>query len=362
MGDGNSAYASAELGSALRGDDPGEHVRSFAGLVDDPEVLKLLNYYDSLFDVPVEETAIGQEILANVATETMDQAVKHGAVSQMKAGTGLTGQQQDGKEFYADVAGRLEHEGSIGIFFGSPGSGKTAATIDVAKNWQIRTSGAIIGNTSWPGFDDQFTSDVEMLEQMATTEGPVLAVIDEIAQDLSGFGSGNKQAEAFSDALLFIRKRERRFGPCAKKGSVLLVGHTRKKTAKSIRRVASFGVEKPKKSKPDFARILESEGGKDTWTDGKAYQGITDTVENYAEYESSEFATELLDDEDGDEGDDEDTERRSAIKTVLRAVIVQGQTKKDAAELVDYGRHWVGDRVEEWEDGEHRGLVEDPEN
>lgn len=350
----NSAYAAAELGTELR-DGAADTVRSYAGLIDDERALALLNYYDSLLDVPVEESRIGQEILQNVTTKTIDNAVKNGAVSQMKATTGLTGQSEDGRDFYGAVASQLEHEGSIGLVFGSPGSGKTSVTIDGAKVWQARTGGAIIGNTTWEGFDGQFTSDREMLELMASIQGPVLAVIDEVAQDLSGFGSGNKDAEHFSDNLLLIRNRDREFGDYAKKGSALLVGHTRVKTAKSIRRIASFGIEKPKRSAPDRARLLESEGGKDQWEEVASYQGLTDTAANYAEYESSEFEI-LLTGEDDDETDEtthKDEQWRSAVETVIRATQVRDMTHEDATDLVDYSKGWVGNRVREWKDGDH---------
>jgi len=351
----NSAYAAAELGTELR-DGEADSVRSFAGLIDDREGLRLLNYYDSLLDAPIEETPIGQEIIANYATGTIDNAVKNGAVSQMKAATGLTGQSEDGKDFYGAVASQLEHEGAIGLVFGSPGSGKTSVTIDAASVWQARTGGAIIGNTSWDGFDGQFSSDREMLELMASIQGPVLSVIDEVAQDLSGFGSGNKDAEHFSDNLLLIRNRDREFGDYAKKGSALLVGHTRVKTAKSIRRIASFGIEKPKRSAPDRARLLESEGGKDQWEEVNTYQGLTDTAANYAEYESSEFRIELADeDDDGDDSADthKDEQWRAAVETVIRATQVRDLTHEQATDLVDYSKGWVGNRVREWKHGDH---------
>jgi hypothetical protein len=205
------------------------------------------------------------------------------------------------------------------------------------------------------GFDRTFSSDTEMLEAMGTIEGPVLALIDEVAQELSGFGEGSKDAEAFSDALLSIRKRERRHGKHAKRGSALLVGHTRKKVAKSIRRVASFGIEKPHRDQPDKARLLDSEGGKDTWDEAGTFAGLTDTADNYAEYEASEFSIEEAYNEDGERQTmNLDTERKKeAIKTVVRAVENQGMTYDDAAGLVEYGDYWVGERVREWRDGDH---------
>lgn len=359
MSDSNQAYASAELGSELRGDRPGEFVRTFAGLVDDPDALTLLNYFDSILDQPVQETAIGREILSNVSTETIDRAVRNGAVSQMKAATGLTGHDRDGKDFYIEVCERLEHEGSIGLVFGSPGSGKTATTLDIARVWRARTGGDLVGNFNWDGFARTFTSDRELLEAMASIQGPVLAIIDEIAQELSGFGEGNKPAEVFSDALLFIRKQEREFGPYAKKGSALLVGHTRVKTAKPIRRVASFGIEKPSLTQKDRVRILDSEGGKDTWDDVATFQGLTDTAESYNQYEAARFSIELVDQEEIDEIDPDEIERREAIKTVLRAVVLQEQSQTEAAQLVKYSQSWVSDRLREYEAGEHRELLED---
>ena len=302
--DKTSAYAAAELGSKLRGEDPGASVRSFAGLVDDRETLRLLNYYDGLLppDESIEDTPIGRLMIENASTEMIDEAVRHGSVSQMKNATGLTGNDKDGADLYSAAAKELSHEGAIGLVFGSPGSGKTATTIDIALAWRIRTGGKIIGNTSWDGFDAQIKSDQDMLETMASIEGPVLAVLDEIAQELSGFGSGNKAAETFSNRSLFIRKKEEQHGPYPKRGSMLLVGHTRTKTAKSIRRIASFAVDKPSTKDQGRATLLESDGGKDEFQDVGDYKGLTDTSQDYAEHEASEFDIIMEDDDSADSG------------------------------------------------------------
>ncbi|TYT61798.1 hypothetical protein [Natrialba swarupiae] len=359
MTDKSNAYASAELASTLRGDEVSEPIRPYAGLVDDPDDLALLNYYDSILDEPVTETVIGREIIQNTATRTIDTAVRHGSVSQMKAGTGLTSNEREGSDLLSDAADELRHEGAIGLVFGSPGCGKTATTLDVAMTWKAKTGGAVIGNTSWDGFDEVVRSDAEMLEAMANIEGPVLAILDEIAQELSGFGSGNKAAEQFSDSLLFIRKKEAKHGPHAKRGSVLLVGHTRTKTAKSIRRVASFAIDKPSRSDPGRARLLESEGGKDSWMEGPTFKGLTDTAANYPEHEPSEFDIVLEDDsDDGDSGPSADDARvEEHITTAIRAV-ERGMSYKEVGKadkddndyLVPYSREWVGTKYREWRD------------
>jgi len=234
-------------------------VRSFAGLVDDKRTLRLLNYYDGLLPPgkSIEETPIGRLIISNAATETMDEAVRHGSVSQMKSATGLTGNDKDGQDLYARAAKELGHEGSIGIVFGSPGAGKTATTIDIAQSWRVRTGGTIIEKTR-RGKDSIIKSIPTLIcskNYGFDRRGPVLALLDEIAQELSGFGSGNKAAEKFSDRSLFIRKMEEQHGQYPKRGSMLLVGHE-KQDRKSIRRVASFGIDKPSRSDPGRATFF----------------------------------------------------------------------------------------------------------
>jgi len=362
--DKTGAYAAAELGSKLRGKDPGELVRKYAGLVDDKSLLSLLNYYDSLLgpNESIEDTEIGELLVSDAATHMIDEAVRHGSVSQMKTATGLTGQERDGGDLYARAAKELAHEGAIGLVFGSPGAGKTATTIDVAQAWKIRTGGTIIGNTTWDGYDYQVKSDVEMLETMASIEGPVLAVLDEIAQELSGFGSGNKAAEQFSNRALFIRKMEEQHGQYPKRGSMLLVGHTRTKTAKSIRRVASFAIDKPSRSDPGRATFLESQGGRDEFTEDGDYRGLTDTAENYAEHEASEFEIVMDDDRDGDQENDspDSIRRQEAVEKAIRLVVKHDMTYADAGDVVGYSAAWVSDRMAEYRDGKHGDPVNEP--
>jgi len=78
-------------------------------------------------------------------------------------------------------------------------------------------------------------------------------------------------------------------------------------------------------------------------------------------------------DADALEGDDEDAEeplepeevrRREAVKVALRLYRPWEEneiTYGDVADVVDdYGKSWVGERVNEWRDGKLRDLVEDP--
>ncbi|QDX39850.1 hypothetical protein [Salarchaeum sp. JOR-1] len=375
--DKSVVYAAGEGREWLRGEleeKPNDWVREFAGMVNDADTLDLLNYYCSLWEDDPQagdflDTVLAERILSSAATRSMDTAFREGRTSQLKGFVGMTGQRKEtAGDWMSAVVDRLEHEGAIGLVLGPPGAGKTAMTLDVARTWAARTGGALIGNTSWEGFDRVVHSDQELLEAMAEIEGAVLAVIDETAQELSGFGSGNKDAETFSDSLTFVRKKEEKHGPYAKRGSVLMVNHTRTKTAKPFRDLCSFAIEKPHRSKPNFARILESEGGQDRFEEGLETDKLTDTRETYAEHEASEF--EILGDRDDDEEDDTDgrglSEREQAIQTALRAVKPwddeDGVRYKDAAEIVGYSKGWVTNRVSDWRDGDYSTLVtEQPE-
>jgi hypothetical protein len=248
--------------------------------------------------------------------------------------------------------------------------------VDVARAWGARTGGLILANTDWEGADKVVNSDMEMLEAMAEYKGPVLAVVDETAQELSGYGAESKKAEAFANALTFVRKKEGAHGPHAKRGSVLMVNHTRKRTAAAFRRLATFCLEKPSRDDPSTVRFIESEGGQDDLDSAEetTYQGVSDTRESYAEHEASTFEITLHeDDTEGDDVDPEDAatsaEWDAHAATAIRAYKPwddsAGMSYKDISkygdELVPYGDDWVGDRVREWKNGEHRDLVEPPD-
>lgn len=363
--DGTNAYAAAEGREFLAGeleDKSPDFVREFAGMIDDRQLLDFLNYRCSLYADLGEsflDTRLGKLIVRNAGTRMADDAFRAGNVSQLKGMTGLTGQQtDDGSDLYAEAARRLEREGTIALMFGAPGSGKTATTIDIAQTWRIRTGGSLIGNTDWEGFDATFSSDREMLEKMASIKGPVLALLDEVAQELSGFGSGNVEAEAFSNSMLYIRKREEDYGPYPKKGSILATSHTRTKTARAIRLVSSFAVSKFDRDNPDKARLLESESDSDDWEEVNTYQGLTDTAANYDEYDPSDFEIlEGVDEDDEDDGPDvDDAKKQEHIATAVRASIHRGMKYEDIAEIVPYSDYWVGERVRDYKKGEYPDL------
>lgn len=364
-------YAAAQgrefLRNALKGKE-NAHIYEYAGLIDDPETLDLLNYYCSLWaDVGENflETRLAEIVIRNAATRTTDRAYREGNVSQLQGMVGLTSRQEDGDDALARMARALTNEGFVALVVGSPGSGKTAMTLDIARIWKALTGGHVVTNIeSWAGADGHVGSSDELKAAMGERSGKVLAVIDEGSQSLTSRGSEAKQSNAFAKDLKYVRKREDG-DRHAKQGSVVVIGHTRKDTAADIRRVASAMWEKPSRKDPGRVNILESDGGKDSFEQVAEFKGITDTAESYNEHEASDFEVVV---DDGGDGEDapspDDVRRREAIATVLRAVEPwnddDGLGYRDAARLVDYSSSWVGDRVREFQDGQYRDLVDRP--
>jgi hypothetical protein len=378
-------YAAAQgreyLRGQLDGKDP-QYVRVFAGLVDDAETLDLLNYLCSIWDPQAEvseddpegattspdnflDSKLADEILTSAHTRSVDDAYRSGNVSQLQGMVGLTKNAGDATDALAEIVRRLSQEGTIAVVTGPPGAGKTSATVDVARAWGAWTGGAMYGVTSWDGFDKVVSSDMEMLESMASHSRPTLGVLDETMQELTGRGADVEKAETFADRASLIRKKEREHGPHPKKGSLVLVSHVWGRMNKPTREMTTLVIQKPSRSDPGKVVLYESEGGEDTREKIGEFTGLTDSRETFPEHEASSFR--IVTDEEADEDDGpsvEQVERREAIKTVVRACKPwhenDGLNYRDAAGLVSYSKSWVGDRVREWSDGQHRDLVAGP--
>jgi hypothetical protein len=358
----DAAYAAGQAREFLRGElegKPNRYHHAFAGLLDDPDLVRWLAYQCSLWAADgrdYTQTDEFERIMRSAASVSLDEAFREGNISQLQGSIGLVNQSGDAADALAEIVRRLAHEGTIAVVTGPPGAGKTATVLDVVRAWVARTGGRAIGNVGWEGFDATVDTDLELLEAMAAEEGQALGVIDEAAQDLTGRGADSVQAETFCNRSLLIRKQEADHGPHAKRGSLILVGHNWRRLNAPTRRLCTLVVAKPSRADPGKVVLYESPGGEDERSKIGEFVGLTDTRETYPEHEASEFRVVLEDEEDG-EDELVDADRQRQIETALRAVLVQGQTQVAAAELVDYGRGWVGDRVREWHRGDHRALL-----
>lgn len=371
--EGDAVYAAGQAREFLNNELEGKQntwIHRYAGLIRDPKVLDWLNYRCSLYaenGLEFLDTKLAKIVIRSSATHSADRALGEGNASELQGMVGLTNHSQDAQDAMQEIVDRLADEGCVALIVGPPGAGKTATTLDAARAWGVRTGGRIYGNTTWSGFDDVVKTDVQMLEAMASTERQALGIVDESNQNLSGEGADAKKAQEFVDRMTFIRKKEGAHGPHAKRGSALIVGHTLMKTAADIRRLATLVVQKPSRADPGRLTLYESPGGKDELNEIDDYHGLTDTRETYSEHEASEFDIVLNDDDDeGDDTNPDDVRRREAIANAIRAHKPwsddKGLSYPDAAAVVDYSDSWVGDRVREWRDGQHRDLVPDPNN
>lgn len=367
-----SVYAAGQAREFLQGELEGKEntwIERYAGLIDDDEVLDWLNYMCSIYQdngMDFLETKQARIVLRSAATKTANEAFREGQASQLQGLVGLVHHERDDAgDAIDEIVDRLSQEGCIALVVGPPGAGKTATTLDVARGWGVKTGGSIFGNTSWDGFDEIVETDVEMLEAMASVDGPTLGVVDESNQNLSGEGADQKKATQFVDRATFLRKREGDHGPYAKRGSMVIVGHTLRKTAADIRRLATLVVQKPSRADPGRLTLYDSPGGSDEIDEIDRFVGLTDTRESYDQHEASHFDV-VLEDDDGDDSDDVDPDEiddRRQIKTAIIASEKHGMTYNEIAtsDLVDYGDTWVGDRVREWRRGDHRDLVPEDE-
>lgn len=369
--DGQAVYAAAQGREFLRNelkDKSNQWVREFAGMIDDPDVLDFLNLYCGIYEeraLDFLDTHVGKQVVRSASTGMVDRAYREGNVSQLQGMVGLTNNKREGGDAIVEAARRLADEGAIYLVLGPPGAGKTAFALDVARVFGSLTGGNVLANINWDGADRVTTSSGQMLDAMASTKGQVLQVIDEAGQSLTSRGAEASTVENFVKDLKYVRKKGAG-DQFAKRGSVLLIGHTRKDTAAEIRRLASGAFVKPSRNDPGRVIFLESEGGADTFDQTAEYTGVTDTREKYNEHEASHFTVDLEADvaAEQDTLSAQDVRRQSAIQTAIRAY--QPWTDEtvmsyaDIADLVGYSSSWVGDRVDEWKKGDHRNLVDDP--
>lgn len=117
---------------------------------------------------------------------------------------------------------------------------------------------------------------------------------------------------------------------------------------------------------PDASADFEHVGDADTGSH-PLYEALTEKKAELMDTDDF-LAGQITTDEDVEELSpaevQEQTERREAVKTAIRAVQPwhdEGVSYLEASKLVDYSREWVGNRVREWRDEyEHRDLVADP--
>ncbi|MUV90414.1 hypothetical protein GJ629_11280 [Halapricum sp. CBA1109] len=153
--------------------------------------------------------------------------------------------------------------------------------------------------------------------------------------------------------LKLVRKGE---APGGTYRAMLLVGQTVRGATKELRRLVTSNGHLWNKTSKTRVEVYDdvTSGELKTETPIRTITGLKDTRWDYDTGEESTFEMDGAVESEEESGP---TEQQQAIRTVVRAVALNDLSNRDAASLVDYGKTWVGDRVNEWRQGEHTELV-----
>lgn len=326
-----------------------------AGLVQDAGKRRLISYLASVHEGDIEATDIYRDIVRNEATDSITDAVAEGNISEMQYAVGMVSNEHE----YSDPATRMWLKGVIvsdayiGWVTGGPGAGKTSWAFDRADDWQdmveLGAIGTNVESAAKQNEEIEFVPGHEELAAFYRENQHCFMVLDETDQSLSGKGSNQQHGDALASTLKLVRKGEYER---AYRG-ILLVGQTVRGATKDLRRlVAQNGhlYHKPsKKTVEIYDDPVSGEIGQ--MKPIKEITKVPDTRFDYRTGEASEFDVSGFVEEEGL------SEKEKDIKTAVRAVALQGLSAREAASLVDFGKTWVNDRVNDWENGDYRDVV-----
>lgn len=350
-------YSAAQLRESL----PDlEEAHPHAGLVQDTGKRRLISYLSGVCEGDITETDIYQDIVRNEATESLTDAVNAGNVSEMQFAVGMVNHEDDAADGSAQgwLRSAILSEAYVGWVTGGMGSGKTDFALDRADDWHHATRGQVATNIeSAADRNDpiEHVADYEGVESLfKEASGDVLYILDETDQRLSGKGADSQYADALADTLKLIRKGT---APAGTRRAILLIGQTIRGASKELRRLVTTNghlYHKVSKRKVEVYDDVVT-GELSSKSPERVIRGVQPTRFGFDTGEESSFdMSGALDDDDGDDGL---TERQKDIRTAVRAVARQDMTYREAATLTDYAKDWVGERVREWEDGDHTELV-----
>lgn len=345
-----------------------------AGLVDDREVRSLLNFLATAYDPDAEyldhnedlpedvtDTALWQRIVANESTHALTEAVRSGNISVMQYGVGRVDHSKDATDAstQAWLRNNLLTEAYVGWITGGMGSGKTDFALDRADDWHYATRGRVATNIESAADRNDF---IEFIDNYADLEsffkdssGHVLFLLDETDQRLSAKGGNGAYADALANTLKLVRKGEN--GSEGTKRGLLLIGQTIRGAGKELRRLVTSNGHLYHKTDKRTVEIYDDvvSGELSRKSPEKTIRGVEKTRLGFKTGDESDFdMSGALDGEDGEDGlSPKDRDKRTAIRAVAR----QGLTYRQAADLIDFAKDWVGERVREWKQGDHRELV-----
>lgn len=275
-----SSYKAAQLAQFLKDEDDFEKAPAnwWAAVVEDREALNLLTQYESTLDEPVDETAVGKEIIRKQANKAVFDAVQNQNLAKMSSQRGFPyANNVGGTRELLDLVGRIE-KGYISYIYGQMGTGKTDFAILLAELWNWKESGEIGTNISSLEQKDRLIERFDTLDDWVSDSGDRLFIFDEASSYASGYGSdAGNVTKHFRSLLRTFRKNQ---------ANLLIIGHTGKDVHPDVRRLSTDIIHKESKKKATiYDDVDEGEG------EGEKAQleGIDPTSWNFDTYEESRW-------------------------------------------------------------------------
>ena len=346
-------YSAAQLRESLPELD---NAHPHAGMVQDTPKRKLISYLATVYDGDVTDTEIFQDIVRNEATESLTDAVNAGNVSEMQFAVGMVNHSDDrDQSWQAWLRDAILSEAYVGWVTGGMGSGKTDFALDRADDWHHATRGRVATNIISAAERNDPVEYVASYDELETffkeSRGDAFYVVDETDQELSGKGTNAQNAEKVADILKLIRKGTD--GGTHNRG-ILLIGQTVRGAAKELRRLVTTNGHLYHKADKKTVEIYDDvvNGEIATMRPERTISGIRKSRWSFNSGEASDFdMSEAPGETDGLSEWDKD------VQTAIRAVVRREMTYREVAELVDWKKDWVGERVREWRRGDHAEAV-----
>jgi hypothetical protein len=354
--------------------DDDRDVHAHTGVVRDPDISRYLSVLTEQYDptdarapeaMPghAQDLQIVQQIRRTQGTETARTALDAGDSPTLKHLTGDAGQRADvsGMKALESLKDMVRGPAPMFYLWAEPGTGKTNFALLLAQLWRREQEGdALLASNirtlretdPWVDQDgesqDGWLSSFGELEEWVEQDGdplkneqrPKLFIFDEASSNAGGGGSSGYQTKQKMGPMAYkIRKYA---------GALIVIGHDGKDVHPLIRELGK-AVHKESKKEATFYDDVKNRSGVGEVLE---VEGIPPTDYRYDDKEPTAWSWSRYDEDD--EMDPDEAARDVAIWTAVRCKR-DGLTARETASYVPYGKTWVNDIWNEYQDGDkHR--------
>lgn len=352
-------------------------VHDHTGVVRDEQVSRFMsvlaeNYDPNRADHPeampgrADDLDEYREIMRIAGTEVGRDALENGDMSSLKHLTGDAGQRPDisGMKAIDQLRGMVTGPAPMFYIWAEPGAGKTNFALLLAELWKMEKEGdALLASNvrtlretdDWEDRDgnarDGWLSNFGELEEWIQQDGdplhndqkPKLFIFDEASSSAGGGGNAGYQTKQKMGPLAY---KIRKYG-----GSLIVIGHDGKDVHPLIRELG-HAVHKEGLKEATFYEDVKNRSGERPILQ---VSGIPETDYRYDDSEPTAWSWSKRGEDD--EAEPEEWAREVAIYTAIMAKR-EGLSNRKAAKFVPYSYKWVGNRYNEWKDGEeHQDVI-----